>query len=189
MIFKLYELFYIPNIIEYVRIYLLFLALNTNNFNYFLLNFFLDIIDGQIARYLKQTSDLGCFLDHFIDRLTITMPSLHILYFRNFDIFLLFVIIESITNILNNYVLNNKHMIHIKHDNYILKYYYSNNRLNILSMCSLIPYFLYPTVIYSFGYNIQLITLIMLRFGVFLYFLIYLQKLKQWNILINKRIL
>ena len=74
-------------------------------------------------------------------------------------------------------------MIHIKQENYILNYYYSNNRLNILSMSSLIPYFLYPTIIYSFDYNISMVALIFLRFGVFLYFLIYIQKLKQWGYL------
>ena len=88
MLFK--KLLYIPNILEYIRIYLLYKGLCTHNIYIFLLNYFLDIIDGPIARKLNQTSDIGCFLDHFVDRLTVSLPSIVLIYNNNFDFYLLF---------------------------------------------------------------------------------------------------
>lgn len=66
--------FYIPNIIDYVRIVLLIAA--TTLFSYhaktaillFIINSILDACDGSIARALKQQTLLGALLDFSIDR-------------------------------------------------------------------------------------------------------------------------
>ena len=67
------EFFYIPNILEYLRIILIYYGIIQKNFIFFILNYILDMLDGAIARYLNQTSYLGCFLDHFVDRLMILL--------------------------------------------------------------------------------------------------------------------
>ena len=67
MDFKFKELIYVPNIIEYIRIYLIYTGLISQNVFYLFISNILDMFDGNIARLLNQTSKLGCFLDHFID--------------------------------------------------------------------------------------------------------------------------
>lgn len=176
---KLKELFYIPNVLEYIRIYFLILGLIYFNINYFYINFILDIIDGPIARYLNQTSEFGCFLDHFVDRLTITSPAILLIYKGKGNLFLYFIIVEAFSNIYFNYIKSSKHMKHKKKiDNWIINYYYSNNRWNLLSYCSLIPYFLYAPMVYC-NYINELGNFI-LKSGVFLYFIIFTQKLKYY---------
>ncbi len=66
-------LFYVPNIIGYLRIALLVSALWTGpafpwfTFCLFLVNFSLDFFDGLLARTLNQTSAFGAWLDVAID--------------------------------------------------------------------------------------------------------------------------
>jgi phosphatidylglycerophosphate synthase len=172
------EIFYIPNILEYIRILLLFYSIIYKNFIYFILNYILDIVDGPVARYLNQTSDLGCFLDHFVDRLTVCIPAILLLYNNYFDLTIVFTVVESFTNIYFNFFVTKKHMKHNENKNWLIKTYYSNNRHNIISYASLVPYFLYAPLIYCMDIPIYLLYL--LRAGVFLYFLIYTQKLKFW---------
>ena len=176
------ELFYIPNILEYIRLYLLYRGLITKDIIFFAFNYLLDLVDGFVARKLNQTSDLGCFLDHFVDRLTISIPSLMILYYNNFDIFLVFSLIECFTNIFFNFIKSNSHMKHsdTKNQNTLVNYYYSNGRYNMLSYCSLLPYMFYSPLVYCCNDSIPLPILYFLRFGVFLYFIIFTQKIKIW---------
>lgn len=67
--------FYVPNLIEYVRLTLLFImpfvAFNGPVFTaLYVICGHLDAIDGFIARYLKQESNLGTMLDFSIDRIS-----------------------------------------------------------------------------------------------------------------------
>ena len=172
------EIFYIPNIIEYIRVVLLIYGIYYKSIVYFILNYILDIIDGPVARYLNQTSKLGCFLDHFIDRLTVCIPAIILIYNNNFDIWLLFTIIESFTNIYFNYCVNTSHMKHGDNNNWLIRTYYSNSRYNILSYVSLVPYFIYCPLIYCVSVPVYIKYL--LQCGVFIYFMIYTQKLKLW---------
>ena len=172
------EIFYIPNIIEYIRVGLLIYGIYYKSIIYFIFNYILDIIDGPIARYLNQTSKLGCFLDHFIDRLTVCIPAIILIYNNNFDIWLLFTIIESFTNIYFNYCVNTSHMKHADNNNWLIRTYYSNSRYNILSYVSLVPYFIYSPLIYCAIVPEYIKHL--LQCGVFIYFMIYTQKLKSW---------
>ena len=190
MLFK--ELLYIPNILEYIRLYLLYQGLYTKNIWLFLLNYFIDFIDGPIARKLNQTSKFGCFLDHFIDRLTVSLPSIVLIYNNNFDLFLIFSVVESCANIYYNYIKKNKHMKHNHNNdnnrNILVNYYYSNNRYNILSYCSLLPYFAYSPLLYCLDTTIPLYILYLLRFGLFLYFIIFIEKFKVWNALLISKL-
>ena len=70
-------------------------------------------------------------------------------------------------------------MKHTKKNSALIKYYYSNNRYNILSFISLIPYFLYSPVVYCL--TIPVYMLYLLRTGVFMYFILYIEKLRIWN--------
>ena len=172
------ELFYLPNILEYIRILLLMYSIVYKNFLYFIINYILDIVDGPIARYLNQTSDLGCFLDHFVDRLTVCIPAIILLYNNNYDLAIVFTVLESFTNIYFNYFVTTSHMKHSENTSWLITKYYSNNRHNIVSYISLIPYFIYAPLVYCM--NIPIYLLYTLRAGVFIYFLIYTQKLRIW---------
>lgn len=65
-------LLYIPNLIGYVRLYLLYayFANGSKDLLQLLTSLFLDFFDGAAARYFNQTSRFGCLLDVFIDILT-----------------------------------------------------------------------------------------------------------------------
>ena|SRR3990167_4532687 len=71
--------FFIPNIIDYIRILLLISALCVFSIRpwiavwLFLTNSVLDGLDGALARKLNQQSKLGALLDFSIDRASITM--------------------------------------------------------------------------------------------------------------------
>merc|ERR1712216_234715 len=68
--------FYIPNIIDYLRITLTFISGYYTTRNYLIasiwysLSYFLDSLDGLIARYFNQCSRLGSLLDMITDRLS-----------------------------------------------------------------------------------------------------------------------
>ncbi|XP_038053739.1 uncharacterized protein LOC119726211 [Patiria miniata] len=66
--------FYVPNIIGYVRLLLLLLAWFCLRYppwfiTFYLSSFFLDFVDGAVARRLHQTSAFGAWLDVAIDNL------------------------------------------------------------------------------------------------------------------------
>ena len=172
------EFFYIPNILEYLRIILIYYGIIQKNFIFFILNYILDMLDGAIARYLNQTSYLGCFLDHFVDRLMICGPTILLLYNGSTNPALIFTILESITNIYFNFFTQECHMKHNKNKSFILRKYYSNNRHNLISYSSLVPYFIYGPLLYCIEISNYLSYL--LQAGVFLYFLIWIEKLKFW---------
>ena len=69
-------------------------------------------------------------------------------------------------------------MKHNKNKSFILRKYYSNNRHNLISYLSLVPYFIYGPLLYCIEISNYLSYL--LQAGVFLYFLIWIEKLKFW---------
>jgi len=69
---KFKEFFYLANIIDYGRLYLLWLAMQYTDYRFavfYSLSYLLDAVDGEVARYMHQTSDLGYYLDMISDRL------------------------------------------------------------------------------------------------------------------------
>lgn len=92
MVSDLSVLLYIPNIIDYLRLVLLFVGLqqfsidgNASKFAvYYLSSYGLDAIDGMAARYFNQCSKLGVYLDMVADRLS-TCLLLHIVAQAQFD--------------------------------------------------------------------------------------------------------
>jgi len=68
------KIFSIANCISYTRIILLFISvLNSQNnwfFPFYALSYFLDAIDGSVARYMKETSKFGAVLDMVTDRVS-----------------------------------------------------------------------------------------------------------------------
>src|SRR3989338_6805272 len=60
--------FFIPNILDYIRIALLIIAIWL-----YVANSVLDMLDGTLARALNQQSQLGTLLDFSIDRASITI--------------------------------------------------------------------------------------------------------------------
>ena len=72
-------LFYIPNIIGYLRILLLFIAYNAQEANYglfavsYFFSFCLDALDGIAARAFNQCSKFGAILDMLTDRVATLM--------------------------------------------------------------------------------------------------------------------
>lgn len=72
-------LFFIPNIVDYVRIVLLICAVSIFSVHpwlgieLYVFNSILDMLDGTLARLLHQQSRLGTLLDFSIDRAAITI--------------------------------------------------------------------------------------------------------------------
>lgn len=69
-------LFNVPNMLGFVRLFMIFLMI-VHVRHRPILSFLLcwgsglvDMIDGRIARFLNQTSKFGALADHFVDRLT-----------------------------------------------------------------------------------------------------------------------
>lgn len=73
------SVFFIPNLLDYFRIFLLILTIAVFCVNHWLaiclyiLNSSLDMLDGTLARLLKQQSKLGALLDFSIDRAAIAI--------------------------------------------------------------------------------------------------------------------
>mmetsp|Transcript_43835 Transcript_43835/g.88362 ORF Transcript_43835/g.88362 Transcript_43835/m.88362 type:complete len:252 (-) Transcript_43835:393-1148(-) len=70
---RLKELFYLANIIDYGRIVLLYLAVQSSGYTfaaYYSGSYILDAFDGYAARALNQESRLGYYLDMVIDRIS-----------------------------------------------------------------------------------------------------------------------
>mmetsp|Transcript_88798 Transcript_88798/g.250125 ORF Transcript_88798/g.250125 Transcript_88798/m.250125 type:complete len:246 (+) Transcript_88798:127-864(+) len=68
---KLKELFYVANIIDYMRIVTLYWAVQSTGYifaAYYSTSYLLDAVDGYAARALNQESRLGYYLDMVIDR-------------------------------------------------------------------------------------------------------------------------
>ena len=78
--FEWKELLYVPNIMDYMRVYFLWLAITSENYPfeqkganfalYYTVSYLLDAFDGMAARALGQTSHLGYYLDMVIDRIS-----------------------------------------------------------------------------------------------------------------------
>jgi len=67
------EFFYIANIIDYVRILLLVIALSYRDSRFcffYAVSYLLDCVDGKAAAYFNQKSKLGYWLDMIIDRVS-----------------------------------------------------------------------------------------------------------------------
>ncbi|KAI5187035.1 CDP-diacylglycerol--inositol 3-phosphatidyltransferase [Nematocida homosporus] len=74
-------LFYLPNLIGYLRLFLLLLSLFLSPRLFLLFyatSYLLDALDGYLARAYHQESQLGYILDMALDRASSTVLSLHI---------------------------------------------------------------------------------------------------------------
>mmetsp|Transcript_12992 Transcript_12992/g.37032 ORF Transcript_12992/g.37032 Transcript_12992/m.37032 type:complete len:230 (-) Transcript_12992:23-712(-) len=70
---RIRELFYVANIIDYGRVVLLYLAVQSSGYSfaaYYSGSYILDAFDGYAARALNQESRLGYYLDMVIDRVS-----------------------------------------------------------------------------------------------------------------------
>ncbi len=176
---KFRELFYVPNLIEYFRIYLVCCGLYYRNDWYIVFSFLLDAIDGPIARYLHQTSDLGCFLDHSIDSTTEAILSGRLLLlgthpevYRTIE---LFHIIIQFAHLYRQYWGKNKvHDRHVEWKNPILRLYFSYGMWNPFALYLWISNTFYPLLIlnnvdsvlivpFFYGHCIHLLGLLLRR--------------------------
>ena len=74
------ELFYVPNVMDYMRVVFLWIAVTYRDYPFpeegqnfalfYTISYFLDAFDGMAARSLGQTSHLGYYLDMIIDRMS-----------------------------------------------------------------------------------------------------------------------
>eukprot|EP00928_Gymnodinium_smaydae_P044215 TRINITY_DN29510_c0_g1_i1.p1 TRINITY_DN29510_c0_g1~~TRINITY_DN29510_c0_g1_i1.p1 ORF type:complete len:299 (-),score=55.70 TRINITY_DN29510_c0_g1_i1:96-890(-) len=70
---RLIELVYVANIIDYVRILMLYWAVRSTGYTfaaYYAISYLLDAVDGPAARALNQESRLGYYLDMVADRVS-----------------------------------------------------------------------------------------------------------------------
>ncbi|GAB5363432.1 hypothetical protein AAMO2058_000882600 [Amorphochlora amoebiformis] len=79
---KFKEFFYIPNIIDYLRVVALVWAMRESGegsewhfVTWYAISYLLDMIDGEAARYFDQCSKLGYYLDMVIDRISTIVAS------------------------------------------------------------------------------------------------------------------
>ncbi|KAI5166043.1 CDP-diacylglycerol--inositol 3-phosphatidyltransferase [Nematocida sp. AWRm78] len=113
-------LYYIPNIIGYSRVVLLFIALICSSRMFVILysvSYLLDALDGYAARILKQESQLGYILDMATDRassaiLIIKTITLHPKMFIPLCGFLIVDIISHMFCIVHRCVSKTSHKVH-----------------------------------------------------------------------------
>ncbi|XP_050410630.1 CDP-diacylglycerol--inositol 3-phosphatidyltransferase [Patella vulgata] len=138
---------FVPNIIDYFRIFFAFVSfyyMPTDHYRaafFYLLSGFLDAFDGHFARLLNQSSKLGAMLDQLTDRIT-TMCLCGILcYF--YPSYILFFQFSMALDIFSHWIhLHSSLMIgkdNHKHidlsENFILRHYYTNRKI-LFVMCS-----------------------------------------------------
>eukprot|EP00939_MAST-03C_sp_MAST-3C-sp1_P004754 g4754.t1 len=79
--FEFKEIFYVPNVMDYLRVVFLYLAVSYKDYPFennaglnfamfYTISYLLDAFDGMAARALGQTSHLGYYLDMIIDRIS-----------------------------------------------------------------------------------------------------------------------
>jgi hypothetical protein len=113
-------LFYSANILNYIRFLLLIIAFGNMKRSSFLtcililISGGINILDGQLARYLNETSQFGAALDSFLDRLTTTFIYFFIcsIYPKYWSLLANVGFIELMSDSLNNY----KNTILLKYD-------------------------------------------------------------------------
>ena len=89
-----------PNLITISRLFILILVLVSYHYQFFYLGTVLliigllsDVLDGYIARKFRKGTDLGIFLDQFIDKIFIHSLLLYFLARGNIDLIIVLVII------------------------------------------------------------------------------------------------
>ena len=113
-------LFYSANILNYIRFLILIIAFSNMRRSWFLtcililISGGINILDGQLARYLSETSQFGAALDSFLDRLTTTFIYFFIcsIYPKYWSLLANVGFIELMSDSLNNY----KNTVLLKYD-------------------------------------------------------------------------
>lgn len=138
-------LFYVPNLICYIRlIFIIYAACIFRHSPLLAVTFFitseiLDVLDGYSARLLEQTSYTGAILDYTIDRAAICLFSvmMAILYPNLWLLFAGILMLDTashITHIYASLFLKRKHHKELSASNsYLLNLYYSNKA--VLFLC------------------------------------------------------
>ncbi|TNN11787.1 CDP-diacylglycerol--inositol 3-phosphatidyltransferase isoform 3 [Schistosoma japonicum] len=168
---------FVPNIIGYIRIILLFQACYFMRINCeltlltYIISCFLDAVDGYAARALNQSTKFGAMLDMIVDRCS-TMCLLACLtyFYPSYMLFFQFTMIVDIASHwlhVHSSILSGKssHKSINLNDNRFLKLYYTN-RVILFLMCAgnelfytlLYVYHFYPgPKVFSFGlYNLMI---------------------------------
>lgn len=110
------EIFFLPNILTYVRLLSLpliyFFLVKENLLLVGLISLFAigtDILDGILARRLKQTSNLGRILDPLVDKIAIALFAIYVVLYRGFPLGVaLFVILKDLTILVGGLVMLGK---------------------------------------------------------------------------------
>lgn len=98
------EIFFLPNILTYLRLLCLpliyVLLVEEKLLSVALISLFAigtDILDGILARKLKQTSNLGRILDPLVDKIAIAVFAIYVVFYREFPLGVaLFVILKDL---------------------------------------------------------------------------------------------
>ena len=190
-------LFYIPNLIDYGRIALLYFAYKEYNnhelWNFailYIISYLLDVVDGFAARVFGQCSQFGVYLDMIIDRASSSL-ALHIaavqIYHRYpnskglfFAIFLYAVLV--IGELFSHFVIivgsikYNIHQKKMKSNRFFSKYYLSNPFIMFWSCLyfeafalSVILNYEVISVFFSFGFFFRIASNIERMINVFKY--------------------
>ncbi len=113
------EIFFLPNILTYVRLLSLpliyFFLLKEKLLIVGLISVFAigtDILDGILARRLKQTSNLGRILDPLVDKIAIAVFAIYVVLYREFPLGVaLFVILKDLAILVGGLLMLKKFQI------------------------------------------------------------------------------
>jgi CDP-diacylglycerol--inositol 3-phosphatidyltransferase len=131
---------YVPNIIGYTRLVLLFMSMFSAELVFvslYLTSVSLDYFDGMIARYLGETSELGKVLDMVTDRISTTVLCIKVVNKKpnHLKRCLVFIFIDLLSHFIyfTSMIYKNTHHKSFK-DNFFVKIYYEPSVLKL--MCS-----------------------------------------------------
>jgi phosphatidylglycerophosphate synthase len=135
------KLFYIPNMIGFLRIFLLITSAgfysNVDNFTvFYILNFVLDGLDGYTARALKQETKFGYALDMITDRIGSAL--LYIMLIEKTQTFKFFFILCLFLDISSHWfaTLQGKKTHKSSNENPVLSWYYKPMNLCLTCVCN-----------------------------------------------------
>ena len=126
--FKFKHLFYIPNLIGYMRLILLYICIKKRKnklicFLSYACSYFLDLFDGYYARKLNQSTKFGYYLDMICDRLSTTVS----LIINKFNVVYIINDLVSHLIVLYDSYITKEHQKNIIPPNLIAKLYLKSN--------------------------------------------------------------
>ena len=128
-------IFNIPNTIGYIRFILLVASIYVYLPILYSISVFLDLLDGEIARYFSQCTFLGMILDMVVDRLS----TIVVLYKCEYSPFLLvLVLIDQLSHFVH-FTVSAKQNFHHKRVDGLLQIYYDKRVL--VPVCFLSEFF------------------------------------------------